>query len=99
MWLKWIAAAALVLFVLYTAYCTRTESFWKSAKAVFELRWGRQVVIDLYLGLGLFACVVYWNEQSILIATAWFVAMLIFGNITTLLYFVMNFEALFARFM
>ena len=98
MLVRWIAAAVLAAFVAYTAYATATESFWKSCRVIWERRWGRQVVADLYIGLLLFTCVVYWHEQSVVWTLVWLVPTLIFGNITTLVYFVLSFDALVAHF-
>jgi hypothetical protein len=92
--LRWLAAAILALFVAYTLYAAGTESFWKSCRIVLARRWGRQVVADLYIGLLLFTCLVYWHEQSVFWTAVWLVPTLIFGNITTLAYVVLNFESL-----
>lgn len=51
---RWFALALLILFAGYTVHASRTESLWKSLKTVLALRWGRQVTLDLYLGLFLF---------------------------------------------
>jgi hypothetical protein len=56
---RWVALALLLLFAGYTIYASRTESFWKSLKTVLSLMWGRQVTMDLYLGIFLFHFFVY----------------------------------------
>ncbi|NOK19676.1 hypothetical protein [Corallococcus carmarthensis] len=60
--IRWLALLMLILFAGYTVHASRTESFGKSVKTVLALKWGRQVTIDLYLGLFLFNFFVYLNE-------------------------------------
>lgn len=52
--MKWVFLCLLVAFTGYTIYCSKTENFWKACRGVFAFKWGRQVTIDLYLGLFLF---------------------------------------------
>ena len=94
-----IAGIALVLFTGFTVYAIRAENFRRSCRSVFGLLWGRQVVIDLYLGLFLFLVFLYWHEQSWLALLLWGIPTLLLGNIVTLLYFVLNFESLLSRFL
>ncbi|MFY2558323.1 hypothetical protein ACN469_11885 [Corallococcus terminator] len=96
--IRWLALALLTLFVGYTVHASRTESFWKSLKQVLALRWGRQVTMDLYLGLFLFNFFVYLNEGSVLVTAAWLVPTLVLGNIVPLIYFVVNFHSLVGHF-
>lgn len=95
---RWIALAFLLAFTGYTIYCIRTENFRKSARAVLALSWGRQFVIDLYLGLFLFVFMIYLNEGSLMIALLWLLPTLLLGNIVPLLYFVVNFESIVRHF-
>lgn len=97
--LRWLALALLILFSGYTVHASRTESFWRSLKSVLALRWGRQVTMDLYLGLFLFNFFVYLNEGSLALALAWLLPTLVLGNIVPLIYFVVNFDSLVSRFM
>ncbi|RKG73140.1 hypothetical protein [Corallococcus terminator] len=96
--IRWFALALLILFAGYTVHASRTESFWKSLKTVLALKWGRQVTIDLYLGLFLFSFFIYLNEGSILLAVAWLIPTLLLGNIVPLIYFVVNFHSLVSHF-
>lgn len=98
-YIRWAALAALVFFSLYTVHAAGTESFWKSLKTVIALRWGKQVVADLYIGLLLFHFFVYFNEGSLLMTLAWLGPSLILGNLVTLVYFVVNFYSLLGLFL
>lgn len=95
---RWIALIFLILFSIYTVYASRTENFWCSLKAVMALRWGRQVVIDLYLGLLLFNFFVYLNEGSVLVMLAWLLPTLILGNLVPLIYFIFSFQSLISHY-
>lgn len=96
--LRWAALIALMVFVGYTLYCARAESFWGSFRKIWALRWGKQVTFDLYLGLLLFGAIVYLNEGSLLLALAWIVPSLALGNLVPLLYFVVRFDLLVSHF-
>lgn len=96
--IRWIALAVFVVFSLYTLYLFKAENFWQSVKAVAQYKWGRQVIMDLYIGLLLFGFIVYLNEPSGLMALAWLVAFVVLGNPATLLYFVLNYHSLVSHF-
>jgi hypothetical protein len=95
---RWTALAVLLLFSAYTVFCIRKENFWKSCKAVFALKWGKQITMDLYIGLLLFNFFVYLNEGSIWTMLAWLVPSLALGNLVPLLYFVIHFDSIVAHF-
>lgn len=95
---RWFAIAVFIVFASYSLYCVFTESFWQSCRIVFARRWGRQVVADLYVGLLLFSCFVYWHEQSVWKTLAWVAPALVFGNPVTLVYFIWNFDGLASHF-
>lgn len=92
------ALVLLVVFSVFTIYVSRAESFWKSLRIMWALKWGRQVTMDLYVGLFLFSFFIYMNENSLWVFIAWLLPMLIIGNPVTLLYFILNFESLAAHF-
>jgi len=96
--IRWVALALLILFSFYTIHASRTESFWRSLKTVMALKWGRQVVIDLYLGLLLFHFVIFLNEGSLLAMVAWLIPTLLLGNIVPLIYLVVSFQSLVSHF-
>jgi hypothetical protein len=70
----------------------------KSAKIVFALHWGRQVTIDLYIGLLLSCFFIYLNEASVAVTLLWLIPTLILGNIVPLIYFIINFDSLINHF-
>ena len=90
--IKYMILTAFVLFTLYTIYVTTRENLFKSVKRMFDFRWGRQIILDLYLGLFLFGFVVYLVEKTFLITLLWLSLAIIFGNIISLLYFASQFD-------
>lgn len=97
--IRWTALAVLILFAGYTIYAGRTEPFWRSHGKVVSLKWGRQIVMDVYIGLFLFNFIVYLNEGSLLVTLAWLIPSLILGNFVPLIYLILNFNSLLAHFM
>ena len=96
--IKWTTLLFLILLGLYTVYCSKTESIISSGKKIFQFKWGRQVVADLYIGLFLFSFLIYLNEDSAWIALAWITSSLILGNLVPLLYLFVNFNEIVSRF-
>ena len=95
---KYIAILILALFTIYTVFCSRKESIVKSAKQVLSLHWGRQVTVDLYIGLFIFSFFIYLVEGDVLITLFWLLPTLILGNIVPLIYIILNFNTIVAHF-
>lgn len=95
---KLFAWAAFFIFVAFSYYCSTQENFYKALPKIWAMHWGRQVGIDLYIGIALSLIVIYLNEGSVWILLAWLVPMLLFANLATLLYVALNFESLVAHF-
>lgn len=95
---KGIVWVVFILFTAYSIYCSNKESIFKSIGSMARLHWGRQIGIDLYLGLLLFLSVIYLHEGPIAVLL-WFVPVLLFANLATLLYISIHFESLVARFL
>jgi hypothetical protein len=92
--IRYLALIVWVAFSAYTIYCMRRENFWKSLRSVLALKWGRQVTLDLYIGLFIFSFFIYLNEGSFLIWLAWLIPTLVLGNLVPLLYLVIHFESI-----
>lgn len=86
-------------FLFYSLYCSTRESLFKTIRQISAYHWGRQIGIDLYLGLGLTLFVISLNEGSPLALVLWAVPTLLFGNLATLFYVAMNYDGLVARFL
>jgi len=96
---KYAIWAVFLVFLGYSIHCTFRENFFRSFRQVLELHWGRQIVMDLGLGLCLMLFIVYLHEGSLLAAALWLVPTLAFGNLATLLYVAIHYDALVARFL
>jgi hypothetical protein len=94
---KLVFWAAFVAFTGYSFYCTTQENLFATIGKLGQLHWGRQIVIDLYIGLLILMFVVWLNEASLPILLFWLVPTLIYGNMTTLLYFALNYEQIVAK--
>ena len=91
-WFLWIS------FVGYSVYCNAKENFFKSVSKINQFHWGRQIGIDLYLGVTISSFLIYLNEGSLLFLAIWFLPILIFANMTILLYMALNYESLVSKF-
>lgn len=86
-WLVWLA------FLGYSIHCSRHENLFKSVRGMARLYWGRQVGIDLYLGLAMFLALIALHQGSLALV-AWLLPILLFANLATLLYLAIHFESL-----
>ena len=96
---KIIAWLMLLAFLAYSIYCSAKENFFRSVSEMWSsYLWHRQIGIDLYIGVSLSLMMIYLNEGSLLILALWFLPMLIFANLATLLYVALNYQSLIAHF-
>ena len=86
-------------FVAFSLYCSAHENLFKTIAKIGELHWGRQIGLDLYLGLLLSLSSSTLNEGSLLIVLLWLLPMLVFANLATLLYFAVHFDQLVGHFL
>jgi hypothetical protein len=97
-WGKPILWAVLLAFLGYSLYCHVQENFFKTMSITAKYHWTKQIGIDLYLGVAIVACIIYLNEGSWLVLALWFIPLLIFANLATLLYLALNYDALISHF-
>jgi hypothetical protein len=86
-------------FSCYTIYCSMNEHFMKSLRKILAFHWGKQIGLDLTLGLIVSLFVIYWHSGSLLFAFLWLIPCIAFGNLTTLLYFAIHYETLVSKFL
>lgn len=89
--------SAFFAFTAYSMYCSSKENIFGSIGKMFQLHWGRQVGLDLYIGLLLFLCLINMHSGFSMLLF-WALPILLFGNLFTLLYLALNFESLIALF-
>jgi hypothetical protein len=59
---KAVVWLAFLAFTAYSIYCSGRENIFRTIKSMARLHWGRQIGIDLYLGLLLSLSVIYLHE-------------------------------------
>ena len=91
--MKAIVWLALIGFLSYSVYCSFRENFFRSVRSIATLQWGRQIGVDLYLGLFIAIFIIYLNDGMV-IALIWLVPILIYANLAVLLYLALNFESI-----
>lgn len=96
---KLITWLAFLGFTIYTYYCSKKEDPIKSFAKIIEFHWGRQVGVDLYLGLFLSLFTIYLNEGSVFVLLLWFFPTILFANLSTLLYFAIHYDSIVAKLM
>lgn len=96
---KYLVWAVFLGFTAYTVYCSSKENLLKTIKHLATLHWGRQIGMDLYIGLSLMLFIVYLNEKSALAALLWLPPTLAFGNLATLLYIAVHYDSLVSKFL
>ena len=93
--LVWIAYFA---FLGYSIYCSVNENIFRTFRAIAQFHWGRQIGIDLYLGLFVGLILIYLNEGIVAVAL-WLIPILLFANMAVLLYVGIHFEAIVTAFL
>ena len=81
--LVWVA---LIAFIAYSRYCSSVENFFKAVSKINKFHWGRQIGIDLYIGVFVFLAVIYLHSGSAWVMLAWSPFILFFANMATLVY-------------
>ena len=89
----------LIGFLIYTLRINSKENFFKSLKKLHPILWHRQMGLDLYIGLLTPLFIIYLNEGSVLAMLLWFIPILIFANLATLLYLALNYQSIVAHFL
>lgn len=89
--------AAFLGFLGYSIQCSARENIFKTIRTMNGLWWGRQIGLDLYLGLALTLFLIYLHHGGLVVAL-WLLPTLAFANLATLLYFSIYYDSLVARF-
>jgi hypothetical protein len=87
-----------ISFSIYSIHCSMTEDFFKSLKKILVFKWGKQILVDLTIGLFLSLFLIHWHSGSWVVTMLWILPCVAFGNLATLLYFVVHYDALVALF-
>ena len=93
-----INIVALLGFLSYTAYCSAREDLFATLWRILQWHWGRQVTADLYIGISIFLFLVYLNDGPTMMLL-WLLPAVAFVNLASLVYLVINYDVLVARFL
>ncbi|MEQ9423649.1 MAG: hypothetical protein RJQ09_04470 [Cyclobacteriaceae bacterium] len=93
---KYLAWAAFLAFTAFSYHCSLHENLFKTMKTMSGMYWGRQIGIDLYIGLTLFILLIYAHQQSGLVVLLWLIPLISFVNLATLLYIALHYDSLVA---
>lgn len=88
--------AAFAGFLGYTLYCSARESLFETIGKIGAFHWGRQIGLDLYVGLALFLGLIALSGAPIAVLL-WAAPILLFGNLATLLYLALHYDEVIAR--
>jgi len=95
---KYVSWIAFLLFLGYSIFCTSRENIFRTIQSIYPYHWARQIGIDLYIGIGMFAFLIYLNEGSALALLFWFLPLLLFANLAGLLYVALNYGSIISHF-
>jgi hypothetical protein len=90
-WTVWAA------FLGYSLACSKKEDLFATIRVLNGLWWGRQIGMDLYLGLTLFVSMIALHEGWT-VGLLWLAPTLVYGNLAPLLYVAVHYDSLVARF-
>lgn len=82
-----------IVFFGYSFYSGLKENFFKTLKTMTNLYWGRQIGMDLYIGLILSTTLIGIHGGT-WILLIWILPILIYANLATLLYFALNYDSI-----
>ena len=90
----WITvASAGALMALALTWAAVTGDLRAEGGALLDMPWGVVTLVEVYVGLALFACWVFWREASGLRAGAWMIAAALAGNIVSCVYVLLALRA------
>ena len=95
---KYVLWILFIGFLGYSLHVSSKENFFKSVKSINQFLWGRQIGIDLYIGLLLPLLIISLHGGTI-VFFLWLIPVLIYANLATLLYFALNYDSLVSYFM
>ena len=96
---KYIAWLAFLGFTAYTYHCGKRDNLFKTIKVMMDRGWGRQIGMDLYIGITLFIILTFVHQDSALIPILWMLPALAFVNLASLLYIALHYDSLVIMFL
>lgn len=95
---KYITWVIFIAFFGYSFYSGLKENFFKTLKTMTSLYWGRQIGMDLYIGL-IFSIVIIAIHGGTWTLLIWILPILFYANLATLLYLALNYDSIIQHFL
>ena len=89
---KFVFWLAFIAFTAYSIYCSYKEDLFKTVKKMSGLHWGRQIGIDLYIGIFILAFFIYLQSGSVVVLLLWLLPLIAFANLATLLFLAIHYD-------
>lgn len=82
----------LVLLVVFIVVASLRTPLWEEGGELMPFIWFQVTLLDLYAGIALAACWVFYRERSRLLAALWTAGFIMLGNALVLLYVLICFR-------
>lgn len=92
--LIWLSvSAATVVMALALIWGVTKGDLWTEGGAILDMPWGLVSLVEIYVGMALFGCWVFWRETSLLRSATWMVAVALIGNLVSCVYVLLALRA------
>lgn len=81
-----LAVAAVLVMLATIVFGFVSGDFGEEGSAIWSLAWGKVTLIDLYVGLVLFAAWVALREKEPVVVGVWWLALIVLGNLAAAVY-------------
>ncbi|MDX1432860.1 MAG: DUF1475 family protein [Gammaproteobacteria bacterium] len=88
-----VAAAGLAVLLVAIAHALASGEFLRDGAELVANPWGLATLVDVYVGLTLFAALVFWREREPVVALLWLVLFYSLGNVATTVYVLLALRA------
>jgi hypothetical protein len=83
-----LAVVAVLVMLATIAFGAISGDFAREGSSIWSLAWGKVTLIDLYVGVVLFATWVALREKRPVVVGGWWLALIILGNLAAAVYLV-----------
>lgn len=84
--IRLLSVAVVVAMVAIISYGLASGGFAEEGSAIWALAWGKVTLVDLYVGLLVFAGWIAVRERRVLPTVIWWVGLVILGNLAAAVY-------------
>jgi hypothetical protein len=84
--LRVLSVIAVLVMTAIIAYGFASGDFTSEGSQIWGLTWGKVTLVDLYVGLAIFAVWIGFRERRIIGTFIWWIALVILGNLAAAVY-------------